>query len=71
MSSDSKHVRPDQTGSGLNRALAEYADRLLLGTAVEAGEALRIARGDIDAPAQLRFLQTALRAGWNAEDRTS
>jgi hypothetical protein len=71
MSRDSKQVQPNQTGSGLTRALAEYANRLLLGTGLEAGEALGIARGDLDAPAHLRSLQTALRAGWHAEDPTS
>ena len=71
MSNNSQTLRPDQTGSVLSLALAEYADRLLLGTGLDAGEALRIARGDIEAPAQLHFLQTALRTGWNAEDTTS
>ena len=48
----------------LPAALADYADRLLLGTAVDAAEALLIAGGELDPPTQLSGLAHALRSGW-------
>jgi hypothetical protein len=48
--------------------LAEYADRLLLSTGLHAEEALLIASGQVDPPAELEPLARALRAGWDAED---
>jgi hypothetical protein len=44
--------------------LLDYADRLLLGTGLDAAEALLIASGELDAPAQLSSLAHALRSGW-------
>jgi hypothetical protein len=49
--------------------LAEYADRLLLGTGLDATQALLIASGQVDPPAELRDLAGALQAGWSAEDQ--
>jgi hypothetical protein len=46
-------TRPD-----LPAALVDYADRLLLGTGLQAGEALLIAGGELDPPTQLRGLPT-------------
>jgi hypothetical protein len=43
----------------------EYAERLLLGTGLDVDQALRIARGEREAPAELTSLAEALRAGWN------
>lgn len=49
-------------------ALAEYADRLLLGTGLDAVEALRIASGELEPAAPLKGLAQALRAGWQLEE---
>ena len=55
---------PGTAGVQLQAALAEYADRLLLSTGLHAEDALLIASGQLDAPAELDGLATALRAGW-------
>ena len=47
-------------------ALAEYAEQLLLGTGLEVTDALRMARGELEAAPELRGLAEALRAGWSA-----
>ena len=49
----------------LSRALVEYAEQLLLGTGLDATDALTIASGQADAPAELGGLTEALRAGWS------
>jgi hypothetical protein len=49
-------------------ALADYADRLLLGTGLEAADAVLIAMGTLDPPPELSRLANALTAGWLAED---
>ncbi len=59
---------PKHTGSELPAALANYADRLLLGTGLEAADAVLIARKQLDLPAELSGLANALQAGWLAED---
>jgi hypothetical protein len=55
-------------GVELPAALADYADRLLLGTGLEAADAVLIARKQLDLPAELSGLANALQAGWLAED---
>jgi hypothetical protein len=55
-------------GVELPAALADYADRLLLGTGLDAADAVLIASGQLDLPAELRGLANALQAGWLAED---
>jgi hypothetical protein len=57
-----------QTGVDLPAALADYADRLLLGTGLDAADAVLIASGPLDLPAELQGLANALRAGWLAEE---
>jgi hypothetical protein len=52
----------------LPAALADYADRLLLGTGLDAANALLIASGRLEAPAELCGLADPLQAGWTAED---
>ena len=52
----------------LPAALADYADRLLLGTDLDAAHAVLIASGRLDLPAELSGLANALQAGWFAED---
>ena len=61
------HAPEHRTGD-VPPALAEYADRLLLGTGLEVLEALRIASGELDPPAPLKGLAEALRAGWQVEE---
>ena len=61
----------DQAVAGLSPALMEYAERLLLGTGLDVADALRIASGQLDPPAALRGLASALRAGWQASDDPS
>jgi hypothetical protein len=56
------HRPPKGTPPELPAALVDYADRLLLGTGLQASEALLIASGELDAPAPL--LARALRSGW-------
>jgi hypothetical protein len=55
---------PGTAGVQLQAGLAEYADRLLFSTGLHAEDALLIASGQLDAPAELDGLATALRAGW-------
>jgi hypothetical protein len=52
-------------------ALAEYAEQLLLGTGLDAREALRVACGEVDAAPGLSGLAEALRAGWSAGEADS
>jgi hypothetical protein len=59
---------PKHPAGDMSPALAEYADRLLLGTGLDVIDALRIASGELDPPAQLRGLADALRAGWQLEE---
>ena len=56
------------TNAELPAALADYADRLLLGTGLDAAQAVLIASGKLAPPAELSGLANALRAGWIAED---
>ena len=58
----------NHSGAELPAALADYADRLLLGTGLDAADAVLIANGGLDLPAELSGLANALRAGWFAED---
>ena len=44
--------------------LAEYADRLLISTGLHAEDALLIASGRLDPPAEMEPVARALRAGW-------
>jgi hypothetical protein len=60
---------PKHTGVELPAALADYADRLLLGTSLEAADAVLISSGQLDLPAELSGLANALQAGWFAEDQ--
>ena len=55
-------------GVELPAALADYADRLLLGTGLDAADAVLIASRHLDPPDELRGLANALQAGWLAED---
>ena len=55
-------------GVELPATLADYADRLLLGTGLEAADAVLIAMGHMDVPAELSGLANALQAGWLAEE---
>jgi hypothetical protein len=48
--------------------LAEYVDRLLLGTSLGAADAVLIASGRREHSPELRGCADALRAGWTAED---
>jgi hypothetical protein len=59
----SEHSFPD-----LPSALADYADRLLLGTGLDAADAVLVASGQLDPPAELSRMASALQAGWLAED---
>jgi hypothetical protein len=59
---------PAHSNPELPTTLADYADRVLLGTGLEAGDAVLIANGQLDPPAELSRLATALRAGWMAEE---
>ena len=56
----------DRTDTQLPTALAAYADRLLLGTGLDASGALRIASSQLEPPPELQGLAIALRAGWEA-----
>jgi uncharacterized protein YbjT (DUF2867 family) len=55
-----------QTAAELPAALADYADRLLLGTGLDAADAVLIASGRLDLSAELGALANALQAGWLA-----
>ena len=59
---------PQHAGAELPAPLADYADRLLLGTGLDAADAVLIASGQLDPPAELSGLANALQAGWMAED---
>ena len=59
---------PEHTVVELPAALADYADRLLLGTDLDAAHAVLVASARLDLPAELSGLANALRAGWFAED---
>jgi hypothetical protein len=56
------------TGLELPAALADHADRLLLGTGLHAADAVLIASGRLDPSAELSGLANALQDGWLAED---
>ena len=56
------------TDGELSAPLADYADRLLLGTGLEAADAVLIASAHLDPPAELSGLANALQAGWMAEE---
>jgi len=58
----------EHPGVELPAALADYADRLLLGTGLHAADAVLIASTHLDPPGELRGLAHALQAGWFAED---
>jgi hypothetical protein len=60
--------KPQQPEGGLSGPLADYADRLLLGTDLDAADAVLIASGQLVPPDELRALGSALQAGWLAED---
>jgi hypothetical protein len=59
---------PKHTVVDLPAALADYADRLLLGTGLDAADAVLIASRHLDPPDELRGFANALQAGWLAED---
>ena len=59
---------PKHMGADLPAALADYADRLLLGTGLEVADAVLIASAYLDLPAELSGLANALWAGWMAEE---
>jgi hypothetical protein len=59
---------PKHPAGDVPPALAEYADRLLLGTGLDAIDALRIASGELDPPSPLKGLAEALRTGWQQEE---
>ncbi|MBV9329120.1 MAG: hypothetical protein JO352_35905 [Chloroflexi bacterium] len=50
--------------------LAEYADRLLISTGLQAEDALSIATGRLDPPAEMEPLARAIRAGWELDELT-
>jgi hypothetical protein len=56
------------TGVDLPAALADYADRLLLGTGLDAADAVLIANAHLDSPPELSGLANALQAGWMTEE---
>jgi hypothetical protein len=60
--------KSEHSGADLPPALADYADRLLLGTGLNAVDAVLIASGRLEPPAELSGLTTALDAGWFAEE---
>jgi len=59
---------PRRQAPTLPPALADYADRLLLGTGLDALDALRIASGQLEPPTELSSLARALRAGWQLDE---
>jgi len=59
---------PKRTGVQLPAGLADYADRLLLGTGLDGADAVLIASGQLEPAADLCGLANALRAGWRAEE---
>ena len=62
------HHPPMGTPPELPAALVDYANQLLLGTGLQAGEALLIANGELDPPTQLSGLAHALRSGWELSE---
>jgi len=68
MTGSSDQDTPKHTGVDLPAALADYADRLLLGTGLDAADAVLIASANLDPPAELGGLANALWAGWMAEE---
>jgi len=56
------------TDGELSAPLADYADRLLLGTGLDAADAVLIASGQLVPPPELRALGSVLQAAWLAED---
>ena len=68
MTGSSDQNTPERTGVELPASLADYADRLLLGTGLAAADTVLIARGQLVAPPELRALGSVLQAGWLAED---
>lgn len=66
-------AEPDQSERArrLPVPLAEYAEHLLIGTALDAASALEIASGEREVPAELARVQQALRAGWRVEDEVA
>jgi len=59
---------PQHADGELSATLAEYTDRLLLGTGLDAADAVLIASGQLVPPPELCVLGSALQAGWLAED---
>ncbi len=59
---------PHTPAPTLPPALADYADRLLLGTGLDALDALRIASGQLEPLDELSGLARALRAGWQLDE---
>ena len=55
----------------LPRALAAYAEQLLLGTALSVADAVDLASRRVEGPAEVRGLAEALRAGWNLDEEES
>jgi hypothetical protein len=59
---------PHTPAPTLPPALADYADRLLLGTGLDVFDALRIASGELEPPDELSGLARSLRAGWHLDE---
>ena len=68
MTGSTDQTIPKHTGVELPAALADYADRLLLGTGLEAADAVLIASGHLVPPTELSALASALQGGWLAEE---
>ena len=68
MTGSPDRIDRQHTDGELSAPLADYADRLLLGTGLDAAEAVLIASGQLVPPPELRALGSALQAGWLAED---
>jgi hypothetical protein len=51
--------------------LADFAERFLAGSGLSVEDAVRVARGELDAPPELIGLQDALRAGWHSAQNVS
>jgi hypothetical protein len=62
---------PHTPAPTLPPALADYADRLLLGTGLDAFDALLIARAELEPASELSGLARALRAGWQLEEASA
>jgi len=59
---------PRSSTAPLPEPLADYADQLLLGTGLDANQALLIASGQLEPDPSLGALAAALRAGWMLTD---